>query len=313
MIKTILTNPAGQTVSGTVFLKDIRTAQTKAGKPYGELDLVEGQRSISAKWWDLPKTLPDKGILVDVTGKIDEYNGTRQLIIQSLKENTQAHLEDYLPSAPVSQSDLKHGFNSLFTTIKEVHPDYAQLILHIMEESDTNLFSQPATHRGHHAYLGGLAYHTLTLTRAITALVPIYPDLDQGLLLTAALIHDFGKRVTLSSDSDHTPTPVQTLVGNSALVDGWITRAAYHCDLDPAQDEDVLLLRHVLQCLNQGHITPAVPEAAVLVHLDQLDHTLDTFKTAYLDTEPGTCSNPIWDLNNKPVYKPSYQLDEEGL
>ncbi|MDQ6811308.1 MAG: HD domain-containing protein, partial [Actinomycetota bacterium] len=46
---------------------------------------------------------------------------------------------------------------------------------------------------GHHAYLGGLLEHTVAVSTLALELCTLHPRLDRDLLLSAAIVHDFGK------------------------------------------------------------------------------------------------------------------------
>ena len=51
----------------------------------------------------------------------------------------------------------------------------------------------PCTRAGHHAYLGGLLEHTVSVGTLVGELCQLHPRLDSDLLMAAALLHDVGK------------------------------------------------------------------------------------------------------------------------
>src|SRR5436309_2113239 len=51
----------------------------------------------------------------------------------------------------------------------------------------------PAGIRNHHAYIGGLLEHVVTLLDAADRLLPLYPALDRDVLLMGVFLHDVGK------------------------------------------------------------------------------------------------------------------------
>ena len=51
----------------------------------------------------------------------------------------------------------------------------------------------PCTRAGHHAYLGGLLEHTVSVGTLVGDLCQLHPRLDSDLLMAAALLHDVGK------------------------------------------------------------------------------------------------------------------------
>ena len=58
----------------------------------------------------------------------------------------------------------------------------------------------PAGVRNHHAYLGGLLEHVVTMLDAADRLAPLYPELDRDLLLMGVFLHDIGKVRELTYD-----------------------------------------------------------------------------------------------------------------
>ena len=56
----------------------------------------------------------------------------------------------------------------------------------------------PAAKVLHHAWLGGLLEHVVTLVRVCRATAPFYPEVDADLLVTGAILHDVGKIRELS-------------------------------------------------------------------------------------------------------------------
>ena len=64
----------------------------------------------------------------------------------------------------------------------------------------------PAAKRLHHAWIGGLLEHVLCLVRVCRATAPFYPEVNQDLLVTGAILHDIGKVRELSwkSSFDYT-------------------------------------------------------------------------------------------------------------
>src|SRR6185369_9366240 len=51
----------------------------------------------------------------------------------------------------------------------------------------------PAAKQIHHAYLGGLIEHVLSVCTLARTTAPHYPNIDLDLLLTGAILHDIGK------------------------------------------------------------------------------------------------------------------------
>lgn len=133
----------------------------------------------------------------------------------------------------------------------------------------------PAAKHNHHAYLGGLLEHTLSVTRLCQRLADHYGDaLDRDLLVTAALLHDVGKVRELGARAGFPYTDEGKLLGHILLGLQMVDEAAADVpDLPPAR---LLLLRHIIAA-HQGRYEwqsprePATLEALVLHYADDLD------------------------------------------
>src|SRR5437588_2073 len=71
----------------------------------------------------------------------------------------------------------------------------------LMDHDFTQAFCRaPAGIRVHHAYIGGLLEHVVTLLDAADRVAPLYPELDGDLLKMGVFLHDVGKVRELTFD-----------------------------------------------------------------------------------------------------------------
>jgi 3'-5' exoribonuclease len=67
-------------------------------------------------------------------------------------------------------------------------------LLFLKDRTFMKLFLEaPASRQVHHAYIGGLMEHTLSVMRSAAAFTKIYPHADLDLMLAGAFLHDIGK------------------------------------------------------------------------------------------------------------------------
>jgi 3'-5' exoribonuclease len=144
----------------------------------------------------------------------------------------------------------------------------------------------PAATEYHHAYVGGLLEHSVSMARsAATLAAERGAELDRDLLVAGALLHDLGKVCEMTAGPAFDYTDAGRLVGHIVL--GCIEadrRMAAIADF-PAQTR-----LHVLHLLASHHgqkefgapVLPATPEALALHHLDNLDAKV----RAAADAEP---------------------------
>src|SRR4029453_13461812 len=70
---------------------------------------------------------------------------------------------------------------------------------------------------GHHAYLGGLLEHTVSVATLSLELCQLHPRLDSDLLMAACLLHDVGKVREFTSGAEFGLTDEGRLLGHLAI------------------------------------------------------------------------------------------------
>ena len=84
----------------------------------------------------------------------------------------------------------------------------------------------PAAMGMHHAWLGGLLEHTLSVLELALVICPRYPDIDQDLVLAGLFLHDIAKTVELSYGSGFDYTDDGRLVGHVVRGAIWVEQKA---------------------------------------------------------------------------------------
>ncbi len=143
---------------------------------------------------------------------------------------------------------------------------------------DKAFFSQfvscPGSQSYHHAYLGGLLEHTVSVARLCRSVAETYPGVDADLLVTAALLHDIGKVDELTAEVSIEYTDAGRLLGHVVLGTTRIRTAVQRC---PSVDADLAVrLQHAVLS-HHGELEwgspkkPSTLEALLLHHADNLD------------------------------------------
>jgi len=189
----------GQVVSSLFLVreKEIRTS-LRSGKSWLELNLADRSGSIPAKMWDnfeaLAKTF-DCDDVVRVRGRVKVYNGQKELTLEQIVPTVDSDydLADFLPH---TKHDVEQLYASLEAAVAGMkNPWLRQLLSSIVGDPDIvpRLKRAPAAMTMHHAYLGGLLEHVVSLVGLAAAVSAHYPELDADLLLTGVVLHDIGK------------------------------------------------------------------------------------------------------------------------
>ncbi|MGH9685881.1 MAG: 3'-5' exoribonuclease YhaM family protein [Candidatus Acidiferrales bacterium] len=189
----------GQVISSLYLVreKEIRTS-ARTGKSWLELNLADRSGSIPAKMWDnfegIAKTF-ERDDVVRVRGRVKLYNDRKELTLEQVVPAAEKDYElaDFLPHT-------KHDVDKLYAELQSAvsgmkNPWLQKLLTCIVEDPEIapRLKRAPAAMTMHHAFLGGLLEHTVSLVGLANAVCAHYPELDHDLLLTGVVLHDIGK------------------------------------------------------------------------------------------------------------------------
>ena len=243
---------------------------------------------------------------VKFNGKRNSYTLlTEQEIFKCpLTEEVYSVFEKYFPYVSVGIPALeekldKHLSNIINPTIKAICEDIFNRYRH-------DFLIYPAAVKMHHNYLGGLAYHTLTMCDLASAFAGFYDCVDLDLLVAGALLHDVAKVIEFKAPTESEYSIKGQLIGHLVLGAIEIDKTAEKLGL--AGEEEVMLLEHMLishhgQPLYGACKKPETPEALLLWIIDTIDSKLRVVEEKFIDVEPGTFSDGIAVLERMKFYK----------
>lgn len=303
----------GEQMDIPVLIKNVVTRTAKTGKQYLAIDFEDKSGEMEGMYWGVT---PEEieifviGTVVQLHATKQMYQGTPQLKIANIKLATgkvDLKPSDFITSAPVQRQRMEEEINQVLFSI--TNPAWNRIVRHLLQKHHDAFYTFPAAKKNHHAYTGGLAYHTLSIVHLAQKIGPLYPQINQGLLLAGAILHDIGKTLELSGPVGTTYTVAGNLLGHIAITDAEIVLAVQDLHLD-ANDENIILLRHVILAhhglLEYGSpIRPAILEAEVLHQLDELDASIEMFTHVAEQTEPGKFSDRVYALDKRMIYHPT--------
>src|SRR5271166_954671 len=181
------------TATFLVHIKDVR--QKKTGEPYLSLLLGDRTGEVDAKMWDNVAEVMDtfdRDDFVKVKGLLQIYQNRPQLTIHKMikVQDTSVDFADYFPA---SERDPLEMFAELRGIIEGVGDPHLRALLNAFmddEEIARRYRMAPAAKNVHHAYLGGLIEHVLSVCHLCRAMASHYKNVDLDLLLTGAVLHD---------------------------------------------------------------------------------------------------------------------------
>ena len=266
-------------VEGVFWVKERAMATSRTGAPYLRVRLSDRTGEIEGRIWDGAEefvALFERGDFVKIKGQATSYQDKLQLNIKSLKraEENEVSLEDFLPA---SARDLEEMLLELIAIGQTIENEYLRdLVMAFLEDEEFMvLFKRaPGAKRLHHAYLGGLLEHTLSIANLIKKIKGHYDGIDHDLLLAGAILHDIGKVHELSYDIAFEYTDEGRLLGHIIMGLEMVEERISKIEGFPA--ELAMLMKHLL-ISHHGQYEwgspkrPKTLEAQILYYLDDLD------------------------------------------
>lgn len=199
----------GSTAEDYFYMSSITARETKAGKPYWNVELSDKTGTLPCNMWDreafVGDSVPTSPGFVKVRLSIDEYQGKIQGVIKIMRklgEGEETLDRDFLPTGPYDKEEQFEKLKDFITTCVE-HPGLKKMCLSVLESGvGQQLKNSPAAKGNHHAYIGGLVDHISSMCQLAIKLCEHYliGQQSQDLLIAACLFHDLGKVEELSCD-----------------------------------------------------------------------------------------------------------------
>ena len=287
----------GLSFDETFMLTDKELRTTNAGKLFVRGMLQDRSGQCRMIIWQATErfyeALP-RGGFVRARGRVEIYQNSPQLIIESCipMDDSEVDLAEFLPATPFDLDAMEAELREAIAGITDVHLR-AVADAFLADDDLMALYRRtPAGKVNHHAYLGGLLEHTVSMMRLAQRIEPLYPVLKADLLTVGIFLHDVGKTVELSSDREFAYTDAGRLVGHlvqGAMMVDQKVRALREAGTDvpdiAAQQIMHIILAHHGQYEFGSPKLPVTAEAVAIHYLDNLDAKLHAFARA-VDEHP---------------------------
>jgi 3'-5' exoribonuclease len=280
----------GDSIEEVYLVIDKQLRANRNGNLYIQVDLRDRSGTMNARLWNAGEQLFrsfEPGDFLHVKGKVQLFQGALQMILSHLEKvpTDKVELADFLPHTEEDVSKLYERLRQMAGKLSNPHLR-ALVECFLMDEEFVQGFCRaPAGIRNHHAYLGGLLEHVVTLLEAADRLAPLYPDLDRDLLLTGVFLHDIGKVRELTYERTFAYSDEGQLIGHLIIgVEMLNEKARAVSDLtgEPFPVELLLRLKHMILSHHGSYEfgspkLPMTPEAIALTCLDNFDAKVHAF------------------------------------
>ncbi len=289
---------AGDRIDDLFVLAAKSMAHKRDGNPFLNMTLADKSGQIKGVVWDNVLQLAaaaDAGDFVRVSGSAGEYRGSLQLVIKQLVAVSADGVapDDFLPS---SNRDVTRMFQRLKTLTDSIASDDLRALMNAFWD-DSELVRQfkraPAAKMMHHAYIGGLLEHTLSMVLLADKIAGHYNGVDRDMLLVGAVLHDIGKLRELTYDHSIDYTDEGRLISHIAIGLEMLNEKINGLDNFPP--ERAALIKHMIVSHHGAREfgspePPKTIEAVLLNYIDEIDSRVNGIRQFMAGEDP----NAAW-------------------
>jgi 3'-5' exoribonuclease len=315
----------GKTFDSFFLVLGKQQRMTKQNKPYLNLVLGDKTGQLEARVWELndPRIAKEfeRGDTVKVRGSISKFDDRCQIKVDQLRTVSPDEVDkgDLLPS---TTQDIALLWGQLEATIASVANPHLQRLLRTLlenEELAQDYRQAPAARQLHHAWLGGLLEHVVSLLGLAERVAAHYPQLlDRDLLVTGVILHDIGKVRELMWETGFEYTVEGVLLGHIQMGIDLVEKTIAGLPDFPERLRTLVLhmiLSHHGKLEFGSPKLPMIPEAIALNFVDDLDAKMQAIaqefeKSAREGKGPDELTGKVWALDNRQLLNTKKWLGE---
>ncbi|MEE4357354.1 MAG: HD domain-containing protein [Desulfococcaceae bacterium] len=312
--------PGGQ-VDDILLIKQKNLSQKKNGENY--LSFIFGDKSgeIKGVAWDQVEQIGaagNSGDFVRVRAAVSEYRGSLQL---SVKEMFFCEKESIDPAdfLPVTARNTESMFRRLQATAEECirDPHIRKLFQFFWDDDDfVRMFkTAPAAKKMHHAYLGGLLEHTLSMSILAKEIAKHYSGIRLDILLAGAILHDIGKTREFAYEYSIDYSDEGKLLTHIVIGCGMLDEKIRQMEGFP--EETALLLKHMIVSHHGSREfgspePPKIIEAVLLNLIDDIDAKMNGLREFIAGESPDEAWTSYNYMLGRQLYKGIQNQDPGG-
>ncbi|HEX3437599.1 MAG TPA: HD domain-containing protein [Pseudacidobacterium sp.] len=280
-----------QVITGyfAVAAKSVRSR--KDGALYFAVSLCDQTGQVECRMWETAEAGDfSSGDVVKVRGQVSRYQDKLQINIEKIRKAQPGEydLGDYVPKTSRNIDELWAELNGYIASFTNPHL-YALLRAFLDDpEIAVALKSAPAAKSLHHAWIGGLLEHIVSLMGVADLAARHYAEINRDLLLTGVMLHDIGKLHELRWGTSFDYTLEGQLVGHITIGIRMIEQKL--ATLPDFPERLRLLVEHIVLSHHGKYEfgspkLPMIPEAVMLHYLDDLDAKMQTMRGEFARAE----------------------------
>ncbi len=185
-------------VDEVYLVVDKQLRANRNGNSYIQFDLGDRSGSLVGRMWNAGEQIFrgfDAGDFLHVKGKVQLFQGSLQLIVSSFEKYDSARVEltDFMPH---TKHDVSKLLERLKAAIRKIGDSNLRTLgeTYFIDDDFMRAFARcPAGVKIHHAYVGGLLEHVVTMMDIAEKILPLYPEVNRDLVVMGVFLHDSGK------------------------------------------------------------------------------------------------------------------------
>jgi len=301
---------------------DKQLRANKNGNPYIQMDLRDRTGGLSARMWNAGDHVYrsfENGDFVRAEGKVQNFQGSLQIILTHLErvEAEKVQVGDFLPHTEFDVAKLAEKLRNYLLKMSTPHMRALGECFLMDDAFLKGFYTCPAGVKLHHAFVGGLLEHTVTMMEIADKLLPFYPGTDRDLLLFGVFLHDAGKTRELTYRRAFGYSDEGQLLGHINIgVEMLMEKVAKVPELtgEPFPRESLVRLKHMILShhgtLEYGSPkVPMTPEAMLLHSIDLMDTRMHMILR---DVKEDRNNATAWTPYNPTLQRRFYKGGENG-
>ena len=302
---------AGDWVDDIFVLSEKILSQKRDGDNFLNVTLSDKTGTLKGVVWDNVDQIAagiTSGDFVYVNGSVSEYKGALQVVIKKMEPFPSDRIDpsDFLPQTSRNIEDM---FERLVKRANSITTDYLKALIDAFfnDREFVNKFkTAPAAKKMHHAYIGGLLEHTVSMASLADKIAGHYGGVNRDLLLTGAILHDIGKidEFDYQSKIDYSDKGrlLNHIVIGIKMVDDKLS------GINNFPEDQMLLLKHMIV---SHHGTrefgspepPKTIEAVLLNYIDEIDSKVKAVRDFIASEDPDETWTSYHRLLERHFYK----------
>lgn len=302
---------AGVGVDDLFLLADSSMAHKRDGNPYINVTLADKSGRIKGVVWDNVSRISSaakSGDFVRVTAQAGEYRGALQLVIRQMEAVSAEMIapEDFLPTTTRNVERMFERLKAMTDTIAS--PSLNALMGAFWDDPEMvrQVKRAPAAKMMHHAYIGGLLEHTLSMVLLVDRIAGHYNGVDRDLLMVGAVLHDIGKIRELSYGHSFDYTNEGRLLSHITLGLELVNDKIKTIPDFPS--EQAALIKHMIVSHHGAREfgspePPKTIEAVLLNYIDEIDSRVNSIREFMASDPNDSAWTPYHRLLMRHFYK----------